>query len=283
MKAGQLGEGTLGEPATRCRPTKRGDQCVNARCGFHEGELYHMIVLDQTHSGSDHRLAEIRRRALRQVLDHFELTPADLARKAGLPNPNAIYNLLNGHAKSLSISTYQKLAQALPGTTVEQLSGVAKVIPATQMEWVALRGSVRAGHFMSKNILEQRRHQIAVPPMCVGSPDSFGMTVDDTSCDQLYRPGTVLVLTPFADFQGSLAGKKALVYRQRQGKIEATIREIEGDSHGVMWLWFRSTDPRHQGAVPLPARYHGGAFTIDTSGDALEVAGIVTYSMRPEV
>ena len=64
--------------------------------------------------GSSERDAEARRAALRQLLRDNNFTPTQLARKAGLPRANALYNFLNGRSASLSVITLAQIGAALP-------------------------------------------------------------------------------------------------------------------------------------------------------------------------
>ena len=67
--------------------------------------------------------ARQRRVALRQFMDRHCLRRAELARRAGLSNGNAITNFLNGRTESLAVRTLEKIARAFPGTTLEELTG----------------------------------------------------------------------------------------------------------------------------------------------------------------
>ncbi len=66
-------------------------------------------------------LAEQRRFALQKALDDHGLTPAALARKAGLSTPNLFYNLLSGRSISLSHETYERIRPYLPGSDLRIL------------------------------------------------------------------------------------------------------------------------------------------------------------------
>lgn len=65
--------------------------------------------------------AEARRRALRLILAQTQLTPTALARMAGFPSPNAIYNFLHGRTHSLSANTIARIGEVLPTVDVFQL------------------------------------------------------------------------------------------------------------------------------------------------------------------
>src|ERR1035437_4902731 len=66
---------------------------------------------------------EARRKALREVIDASGMKPSELARRAGLPSANLIYNFFSCHSSALTFDTYQRLANAIPGATVSMLAG----------------------------------------------------------------------------------------------------------------------------------------------------------------
>jgi len=65
--------------------------------------------------------AEARRQAFRLMLAQTGLTPTALARRAGFPSPNLIYNFLHGHSSSLSSRTLARIGEALPHVDVTRL------------------------------------------------------------------------------------------------------------------------------------------------------------------
>ena len=77
------------------------------------------------------RRAERRRRSLRRFLAEQSLQPAEIARRAGLPSANTLYNFLNGRSSQLSQSTYEKLAEVVPGTSVDRLTGAGRYFEPT--------------------------------------------------------------------------------------------------------------------------------------------------------
>jgi len=65
--------------------------------------------------------AEARRYALRELLAQTGLTPTELARRARLPSPNAIYNFLAGRTLSLSSNSLAAIRAALPHIDLTRL------------------------------------------------------------------------------------------------------------------------------------------------------------------
>lgn len=79
--------------------------------------------------------AEARRYVLREILAQNGLTVTALARRAGLPSPNALYNFLNGRTLSLSANSLAAIRAALPhvdltGLVVGNLGAPASEPPA---------------------------------------------------------------------------------------------------------------------------------------------------------
>ena len=80
-------------------------------------------------------IAEIRRLVLREILAQTGLTVTTLARRAGLPRPNALYNFLSGRSSSLSSNSLAAIRAALPhidltGLVVGNLGAPASEPPA---------------------------------------------------------------------------------------------------------------------------------------------------------
>jgi transcriptional regulator with XRE-family HTH domain len=73
-------------------------------------------------SGATIERARQRRVALRRFIDRQGLNLAELARRMGFSNGNAITNFLNGRTESLAVGTLEKIARAFPGTTLEELT-----------------------------------------------------------------------------------------------------------------------------------------------------------------
>lgn len=70
-----------------------------------------------------HANGERRRGGLSGALELYRLTPAELAKRAGLPSPNLIYNFLKGYSEALSLETVERILTALPSLSFDQLVG----------------------------------------------------------------------------------------------------------------------------------------------------------------
>ena len=79
----------------------------------------------KTSNLTDADIARVERMktSLRQLAEAHGLNIVDLARRAGLNNPNSLYNMLNGWSDDLSVRTMLKLCDAFPGLTLDQLAG----------------------------------------------------------------------------------------------------------------------------------------------------------------
>lgn len=66
-------------------------------------------------------IAEARRYVLREILAQTGLTVTELARRAGLPRANALYNFLNGRTLSLSSNSLAAIRAALPHVDLTRL------------------------------------------------------------------------------------------------------------------------------------------------------------------
>ena len=90
--------------------------------------------------------AKLRRQALDDALHEHELRPADLARMAGLPNANLIYNILRGRTASLNTITWERLLPHLPRSNIGLLLGTFKDLvnqrPLQRMNGVSRRRCV---------------------------------------------------------------------------------------------------------------------------------------------
>ena len=92
--------------------------------------------LTETMAGvSSERAAEARRAALRQILRENNITPAQLARQAGLRRANLIYNFLNGRSASLSVITIAQIGAALPGVDLTGLILADCPGPGTRIQY----------------------------------------------------------------------------------------------------------------------------------------------------
>ena len=62
----------------------------------------------------------------------------------------------------------------------------------------------------------------------------------------------MLVCLPLSAWDGELAtGRKLILQRVIENKVEVTVRELELQANEA-WLWLRSTHPEHQAPIAMP-------------------------------
>ncbi len=94
-----------------------------------------------------------------------------------------------------------------------------------------------------------------------------GFVVRGNSVNKLYPDGSlVFVASTIGNGIAPKSGDMVLVQRQnRNGLIEATLKEFVVGDDGIKWLWPRSTDPEHQ----TPIQY------ASTDAEEVVITGVV--------
>jgi phage repressor protein C with HTH and peptisase S24 domain len=217
------------------------------------------------------RTPDERREILRAFINERGLKIARWAKESGV-DKNSIYNFLNAHSNALDPRTYGKLARTAE-VPVWRISGDAPEQPSPTAIWVS--GSVEAGAFHEAVEWDRSRwYSVDVPV-----PERFrrrakALEVRGYSMDLEYRPGAVVIWVDFLDFRPPRHEDHVIVYsHHRDGKVEATVKELRIDDDGKRWLWPRSTKPEHQQPVD-----------VDTPPDeveSIEIKGIVIGDYRP--
>lgn len=219
------------------------------------------------------RTPDERREILRLFIKERGLKVARWAKDSGV-DKNSIYNFLNGHSNALDHKTYAKLARTAE-VPVWRLSGDQPEPPSPTSIWVS--GFVQAGYFQEAVEWDRSRWY----PVDVPVPDRFrrlakALEVRGESMNLEYRSGAVVIWVDFLDFRPPRSEDHVIVYsHHKDGKIEATVKELRVTDDGKRWLWPKSTDPQHQ----LP---------IDTDNPPAEIAsieikGIVIGDYNPRV
>lgn len=217
------------------------------------------------------RTADERREILRQFIRETGLKIARWAKDSAV-DKNSIYNFLNGHSQSLDNRTYAKLARTA-GVPLWRISGDMPEPPSPTTIWVC--GSVEAGTFHEAVEWDRSRWYAVDVPV----PERFrrkakALEVRGLSMDLEYRPGAVVIWVDFLDFRPPRNEDHVIVYSQhRDGKIEATVKELRIDENGKRWLWPRSTRPEHQQPVNIDEP--------DADVASIEIKGIVIGDYRP--
>jgi len=224
--------------------------------------------------------SEERRKILRETLEEHGLTATDIARRNGWKNPNKIYNFLNDQSDSLSTDTYEQIASAMPGVTVQDLLGQPKRTSAREAK-IKLTTACQAGTFRDFFSISEGE-TIALPinqeKIAAGA---FGASVIWPGGDLIYREHSILVCVPFAKSRVQLkAGRHLVVQKFVDKKMEITIREVISDKTGRLWLSHKSDDPRFSGAVQLPKAI--GPKPWVSNGERYAIAAVVVGSYQPE-
>lgn len=201
------------------------------------------------------RTPDEKREILRLFIKDHGLKIARWAKAAGV-DKNSIYNFLNGHSQSLDLRTYAKLARAA-GCPVWRLTGDTPEPPSPTSIWVI--GSVEAGAFREAVEWDQSTWfavDIPVPKRFRGKAKA--LQVRGTSMNADYPEGSIAVWVEIGDFRAPRVGDDVVVYaHQRDGRIEATLKELRADDNGKHWLWPRSHDPLHQTPIDIGAPPEG--------------------------
>lgn len=200
-----------------------------------------------------------RVRERRQALG---LSQAQLARRMGkVVSQASIAQLELGRTRSPRF--LMALARALE-VTPEYLEGTSSSpgfaepredsLPLTT---VAVRGRVQAGEW--REALEWPEDDwysvsITPDPRFHAKLQRFALEVGGDSMDKIYPSGSVIICLRYADLgRWPEPGERVVVIRRnRHLEIEATVKELDKDNRGQLWLWPRSTSPEHQQPIAIP-------------------------------
>lgn len=217
------------------------------------------------------RTADERRQILRDFINERKLKIARWAKESGV-DKNSIYNFLNSHSKALDPRTYAKLARTAE-VPAWKLSGDTPEPPSPTSIWVS--GHVEAGSFREAVEWDRSRWYAVDVPV----PERFrrrakALEVRGHSMDLEYRPGAVVIWVDFLDFRPPRHDDHVIVYsHHRDGRVEATVKELRVDEDGKRWLWPRSTKPEHQQPIE--------ADNPPEEIESIEIKGIVIGDYRP--
>lgn len=217
------------------------------------------IMKQKVRSNDPHALDQERRRqVLRDFLDRHNMSASGWSKAAGV-SINVVLNFINGHAKSLTPQVYQKLAEvaAVPVTRINGDEAFAE-----HPDTIPVIGYIAAGDFQHQfpDFEDDELYSVtAVLPESVGvSPTRshcFGLEVRGESMNLFYKDGSVVICLPIWAVQRDLqSGDHVVVERvDRDGSIEATVKEYVVDAEENHWLWPRSDSPKHQTPIELSA------------------------------
>jgi transcriptional regulator with XRE-family HTH domain len=226
--------------------------------------------------------------AFRRFLADRGLTQAELARRAGLPSANSISNFLRGSSASLSLATMEAIVQAIPGATLDEISGkgLFRNLAAGKAVTLAVE-TPRTVPLLAETGRQPDQPdpaqppRIPVPPGTV-QPDAalYAVRVAGPGAERLYSAGSLLICQRLAQDETDLPdGSIVIVKGNRAGEVYVAIREVER-FEGRLWLWPRSTHPEHHQPLPAPSPL---AIAVRRGDDIYRVAGIVLATWQPEV
>jgi SOS-response transcriptional repressor LexA len=105
--------------------------------------------------------------------------------------------------------------------------------------------------------------------------ERFGLRIFGDSMGEVYPPGTIVECVQYHGDEEIPDGKRVIVQRTRSdGHLETTVKELQRDPSGRIWLRPRSSNPMFQ------------AFPADEPDSPdivrIEIIGVVVSSIRPE-
>lgn len=137
-----------------------------------------------------------------------------------------------------------------------------------------VKGTVEAGSWREVPFTDLEHEPETIPaPQSIVDSGAFALRVSGPSMDQLYRPGSFVIVQPWHG--GALPyGRRVVVERSRpNGLYETTVKELVRGADGEPELWPRSNHPAHQTPVPYK----------DLEGVNVRIVGLVISSYQPEV
>jgi hypothetical protein len=242
---------------------------------------------------ADSPQAEIRRNALRRFLKERQLSVTELARRAQMPTPNALYNHLHGGSASLSQTTIEQILTAFPDATLADITGIRGPGSAAMPAAAAAASASPARPFLVPVVAETGTTPTDQPaaaepamqvPVPVGTvppgPDLFSIRVAAAGAEHLFALGSLLVCQRLRDDVEDLPDGTLVILRaRRDGNTRVDVREAE-HFNGRLWLWRRSTHPDLQ--QPLPGPTPLTAPTRVSGGETITILGVVVASWQPE-
>lgn len=221
-----------------------------------------------------------RRKALKSIMIERDLTTKDLERLANV-QANSLYNFFGGRSKSLSTSTLERLAAAIPGVTVGALQGSTS--QALKIgDGIDVVAEAQAGVWRERFDLPlDQRERVPLPATDAERlAGAYAVRVVYPGCENMFENGTLLICIPSPRWEPALhPGNRVLVQMARDGRIEVTVREIVAGSDGALWVQGRSTDPSLNAPLKVPEGNRGRPWAVP-EGRISIVAVVAAYFAR---
>ncbi len=152
--------------------------------------------------------------------------------------------------------------------------GVTDAVIPADISSVTVRGAVQAGYWTEASEWpETDWYSVPMPVNDHRYPGIplFGLEVRGTSMNKVFPEGSILACINLIHHPVSVESNRYVIVERRnhKGDIEATVKQIQKDETGTIWLWPRSDDPRHQS--PLRA----------DDGEEVRIIALVVRSSVP--
>ena len=104
----------------------------------------------------------------------------------------------------------------------------------------------------------------------------FGLEVRGSSMNQVYPEGTIVICVKLLDLGADPDIEQRVIFirKDEHGLIEATVKELDIDDDGQVWLVPRSDSPGHREAIRLQP---------PDDGDDQQIWALVIGSIQPEL
>lgn len=201
------------------------------------------------------------------------LSQRALAKLAGTSGQQI--GMLERGERGLDVEWLKRLSKPLECDPADLLP-LTESVRSVDIKGVVVRGAVQAGAWRESS--EWPEDDWYPVPMSSEDPrypsiPLFGLEVRGTSMDRVFPPGTILACIHLIQHPVEVVPGKFVIAERMSastGEIEVTVKQIEMDPDGHLWLWPRSNDPLHQ--APL---------RVD-DGEEVRVTALVVRSSRPE-
>ncbi len=254
-----------------------------------------MQYCDMTDKSEDETQVKIRQR-IKKALGVTGWSPSRLAKEAGLAASTLSRFLYQPVKYTISLKTMAKVDTAvkkyldsLPfgSEVMEKQLRYFKTAPdsltvgSPDIINIYVHGIVQAGHWAPANEEPfEDWKQISLP-----RPDTheghFGLKVKGPSMNKVYPEGTILVCVPIHLFNHDLTqGEHVIVQRFDGDYVEATVKELQYDDNGQIWLWPRSDHPEYQTPIKLPKNSDKHEDHEHNSGEQIHVTAVVVADYR---
>ncbi len=202
------------------------------------------------------RALDVRREGFRAMIGARKLTVPKLASLAKVP-ASTLYSYLAGAAQSLRGDTEKKLADALKVSISELYQEQDNQSEPVELpvENLKIVGEIAAGVWVEENGYEEPYETLPVTPDSrFAGMKQFALRVRGPSMNKIMQENEFAICVDFWDIgREAKTDDIVVVTRTRKdGQLrETTLKQVVVAKSGVIELWPRSTDPKHQEPVLL--------------------------------